>query len=200
MKKKIKPQHQPKFTYMKLPPTKWTFQTPRIQAWMYSKGLDYIMFNSMPLKEALVLNLFAGKTLLPDFNEYRVDVVKWFEDNGKLHDTNADWIGGAIDFIFWYEKEIMEGRAKRFKIAFLDPPYSVRKAREKYGDRWIGSFTRIKNELWRIMEKKNKVIIWGYSSVGMTAKRGYELTEIALVCHSGDHSDTIITVEDSYAL
>lgn len=187
----MKKQHQPKFTYMKLPPSKWIFQYPRMREWMYLKVAE--KFNV----QEPVLNLFAGKTLLkPMFEEYRVDIVEEFEDNGTIYKTYADYVGGGLEYAQDYQSLMRIADAKPYKITFLDPPFSVRKSREKYGDRQIGSFTKIKNELLSILSDDSRVITWGYSSVGMSAKRGYELTEVLLICHSGDHNDTIVTVED----
>jgi len=187
----MKEQHQPKFTYMRLPPTKWSFETPRIQNWIYQKVVEVCN----PVKTP-VLNLFAGKTLLKELWEFRIDIVAEFEDKGVFHKTHAQWIGEAIDFVKGFGELVASGKTAPFKVALLDPPYNVRKSREKYGERWIGSFTRIKNELVNILTDSNRIITWGYSSVGMSASRGYQLTEVLLICHSGDHNDTIVTVED----
>lgn len=188
---RLKPQHQPIFEYMKIPPTKWTFETPRMQDWIYRKIAEVGDIDTTP-----VLNMFAGKTRLSILQEFRVDIVEEFEDKGKIHKTHADWIGDAREFPKEYAGLILFKDFKPFKVALLDPPYNVRKSREKYGGRTIGSFTRIKNDLNNIMDRKSRVITWGYSSVGMSKSRGYELTEVLLISHSGDHSDTIVTVED----
>jgi len=183
----MKKQRQPKMTYMKIPPTKWTFNTPRIQKWILEKVSEVI-----DPEEEVVLNLFAGKTLLSDLYEFRVDIVREFIDKGEMHSTQADWIGDAREFPLEWKND----GGKPFKVALLDPPYNVRKSREKYGGRIVGSFTRIKDDLHMIMDDNARIITWGYSSVGMSARRGYELTEVLLICHSGDHNDTIVTVED----
>lgn len=181
----MKPQYQPKFTYMRLPPSKWIFQFPRMQEWIYQKIEEVCDPAITP-----VLNLFAGKTLLGRLWEYRVDLVREFEDNGIMHKTHANFVGDAFEFIQRY--------TDKFMVALLDPPYNVRKSREKYEGRTIGSFTKIKNELNNILTEHSRVITWGYSSVGMSASRGYQLTEVLLICHSGDHNDTIVTVEDRF--
>lgn len=187
----MKAQHQPKFTYMKLPPSKWIFQYGRLQNWIFEKVVEVCDPAITP-----VLNLFAGKTLLHELWEFRVDIVKEFKDNGGMHLTHANWVGDAREFPKIYSELITKGAVKPFRITVLDPPYTVRKSREKYGGRTIGSFTRIKNDLNNILSDNARVITWGYSTVGMSESRGYQLTEVLLICHSGDHSDTIVTVED----
>lgn len=177
---------------MKLPPNKWTFKYSRMQKWIKNK-IDEVCEEGDK-----VLNLFAGITKLKGVNEYRVELVPYIIKDGKKYSTYADWHGegGAEEFIDYYTNGIKAGVFKPFKVVLLDPPYNLRKAREKYENRYIGSFTKLKNKLNSILHPNARVITWGYSSVGMSKKRGYKLTEILLVCHSGDHNDTLVTVED----
>lgn len=192
----IKLQKQPKrMTYMRLPPTKWTFKFPRIQEWIYEK-VQEIQDMGTTDGEGTVLNLFAGQTRLTEIKEYRVDLVAEFEDKGEIHQTYANYVGHAFDFLEFYAEGIKEGKFPPFDIALLDPPFGVRKSREKYNGKWIGSFTKIKNALMDCMSPKGRVITWGYNSVGMSEIRGYEQTEILLVCNNGDHGDIIVVVED----
>ena len=112
-------------------------------------------------------------------DEFRVDI-----------DPNmpADYYGDAYGFV--------RDTDMRFDCCILDPPFGVRKAREKYEGRWIGSFTRIKNMLPQVLNPGGRVITLGYSSVGMSKSRGFEKVAICLICNSGDHSDMIAVVED----
>lgn len=176
---------QPKMTYLRLPPSKWIFKFPRMQDWIYEKVKEVSIDGDVEL--STVLNLFAGETMLSDLLEYRVDINK---------EIIADWYGDAYNFIGDYYKHLKLKQTLPFKVALLDPPYNVRKAREKFEGRYIGSFTKIKNKLSNILTKNSRVITWGYSSVGMSKSRGYKLSEVLLICHSGDHNDTIVTVED----
>lgn len=125
-----------------------------------------------------VLNLFAGKTLL-NVDEVRVDINQ---------EMCADYYMDAIDYVNACETT--------FDSVIIDPPYNVRKAREEYKDKWVGSLTMIKNALPRIIKSDSRIIHLGYDSVGMSKKRGFEKIAICLVCHSGDHNDTIILVEE----
>jgi len=83
----------------------------------------------------------------------------------------------------------------RFQTIILDPPYNLRKSREKYKGRWIGSLTKIKNKLPEILEDNGVIISLGYDSVGMSKSRGFAKEAICLVCHGGDHNDTICLKE-----
>jgi hypothetical protein len=99
----------------------------------------------------------------------------------------ADYHGDAWEFI--------TNTNMLFDTIIFDPPYNIRKAREKYGNRYIGKSTKIKNGIVKIMKPGSRFISFGYDSVGMSRSRGFEKIAICLVCHNGDHNDTIGMVE-----
>lgn len=153
------------FTYLAQPPKKFTFEQPKLREWC-KKWCS-----------GKVLNLFAGKTKL-NVDEFRVDCNK---------EMLADWYGDALEFV--------KTTDLKFDTIVLDPPYNLRKSREIYQGKYIGSFTKIKNELNRILNPNGKIITFGYDSVGMSKSRGFKKIAICLVCHNGDHNDTICIVE-----
>jgi hypothetical protein len=156
------------FTYLSQPCKRYTFEQPKLKKWVEDNC------------EGKVLNLFAGKVLL-DVDEVRVDCDK---------EVPADYYMDAFDFVnFAIENDM------KFDTIVLDPPYNLRKSREKYGSRWIGSFTKIKNELSKILSFNGIIVTLGYDSVGMSKSRGFEKIGICLVCHNGDHNDTICLKE-----
>ena len=157
--------HRPDFTYLLQPPRKYTFEQPRLKEWTES------------FCTGKVLNLFAGKVRL-NCHEFRVDISDEF---------HPDYMGDAYEFVKTTER--------KFDTIILDPPYNLRKAREKYNGKYIGSFTKIKNSIPRLLEPGGLVITFGYDSVGMSRKRGFKKIAICLVCHNGDHNDTIVVVE-----
>ena len=154
--------------YLTQPPKRYTFEQPKLREWVEQQC------------KGKVLNLFAGRTKL-NVDEYRVDFDK---------DVPADHYGDAFDFVSKTEM--------RFDTIILDPPWSIRKSREKYGGRVVGSFTKIKNILRRILNKNGRVITVGYSSTGMSKSRGFEKIALAIVCHNGDHDDSFAIVEEDY--
>ena len=158
-----------KVEYMLQPPKKWTFEQPKLKKWVES------------FCQGKVLNLFAGKTKL-DVDEYRVDISNEFY---------PDAVSDAFNFVNWKCKSTL----LKFNTIILDPPYNIRKAREKYNGMWIGKFTKIKNILPDILYDNGIVITLGYKSTSMGKKRGFEKIAIALICHSGDHNDTICLIE-----
>jgi hypothetical protein len=126
-----------------------------------------------------VLNLFAGKNRL-NVDETRVDVDP---------EMPADYHIDAADFIDTWDKF-------SFDTVVLDPPYNVRKSREKYGGRHIGKYKIIKDNLHKVLSPNARVISLGYDSVGMSFSRGFIKSHICLICHGGDHNDTICLVEE----
>lgn len=154
------------FTYLIQPPKKYTFEMPEVKKWVEGHS------------KGKVLNLFAGITKL-NLDELRIDVDK---------NTNPDICSDAYEFLTTTDK--------KFDTVILDPPYNLRKSKEKYNSyHYIGKFAKIKNALPKILNDNSTVITFGYDSVGMSAIRGFEKTDILLICHNGDHHDTIATVE-----
>ena len=59
----------------------------------------------------------------------------------------------------------------------------------------IGEYPRLKNELLGIISESARVISLGWDTVGMANKRGFEKIALCVVCHGGDHRDTLCLVE-----
>lgn len=160
------------FTYLTQPPKRWTFEQPKLKEWVIS-WCDV-------QDKGDVLNLFAGKTQL-GVDEVRVDISNEFKPH--FYCDAYDFVSMAIS------NEII------FNTIILDPPYNLRKSREKYNGKYIGSFTKIKNLLPRILYPNGRIITLGYDTVGMSKSRGFEKIAICVVCHGGDHNDTLCLVE-----
>jgi uncharacterized protein YodC (DUF2158 family) len=156
------------FVYLTQPPKRYTFEQPKLRKWVEDNC------------SGKVLNLFAGTTKL-DVDEVRVDIDK---------SVPADYYMEAESFV-----DLAISEKMLFDTIVLDPPYNLRKAREKYEGRFIGSFTKIKNKLINLVPVGGKVIILGYDTVGMSRCRGFEKIGICVVCHNGDHNDTLCVVE-----
>ena len=148
------------------PPKKYTFEQPQLRTWVEGQC------------KGKVLNLFAGKTKL-NIDEFRVDIDPLVSPN---------YCGDAFDFVMKTEL--------RFDTIILDPPWSIRKSREKYEGRIVGSFTKIKNNLRRILNDGGRVITVGYSSTGMSKSRGFTKTALCIICHNGDHDDAYAVAEE----
>jgi hypothetical protein len=136
-----------RFYYMTQPPKRFTFEQPKLKK-----------FVELNLR-GKTLNLFAGKTALKA-NETRVD---------KNKAMPADYHMDALEFL---KMAIQKGM--RFDSVVLDPPYSMRKSREKYQGKWIGAFRKIKDLVPDILNDNGVVITLGYDSVGMSRSRGFK--------------------------
>lgn len=156
-----------KFTYMKTPLNKYTFKNKRIRRWVEDRC------------EGITLNLFAGVTPL-EINEVRNDTDP---------DAPAEFHQDALELV-----NEMKGLSK-FKTVLLDPPYSYRKSMELYGGRKMSQFNALKNAILDILTDDGIVITFGYHSVSMGKKRGFEQEEIYLMSHGGAIHDTIAVIE-----
>lgn len=113
--------------------------------------------------------------------------------------TSSQYHLDAVDFL----KE-MALQNVRCDLMILDPPYSPRQITECYSS--IGrkaTTTDTQSSFWKnvrnaadvIMSKNSIALSFGWNSVGMGKKRGYELIELMTVCHGGAHNDTICIAE-----
>lgn len=156
-----------KFTYLTQPPKRYTFEQPKLKKWVE----DWCI--------GKVLNLFAGKVKL-DVDEIRVDIDK---------EMNADYYIDVRDFVRNWKSE-------KFDTIILDPPYTYRKAKEMYKGYMIGQLPRLKNEIINILNENSRVISLGWDTVGMGKSRGFKKIAVCIVCHNGDHRDTLCLVEE----
>lgn len=157
------------FTYLKQPPKKYTFEMGKLRQWTIKNC------------KGKTLNLFAGKTKLLGVDEVRVDL------NPEMP---ADYYMDAYAFVLMAkEKGLM------FDTVIFDPPYNLRKSREKYLGVYTSELRKIKTELPNIMNDGARIIHYGYDTTGMGKTRGFQLEAVCVVNHSGDHNDTICCIE-----
>tara|TARA_R110002012_G_scaffold95647_1_gene231059 strand:+ start:805 stop:1308 length:504 start_codon:yes stop_codon:yes gene_type:complete len=117
--------------------------------------------------------------------------------NDVNENTQAEFHFDALEFLQMQQSNSADG-------VLFDPPYSLRQVKECYNN--IGkAFTQrdsqyfysdIKKEISRIIKPGGKCISFGWSSNGIGKTRGFEIKEILLLSHGGNHNDTIITVEE----
>lgn len=90
-------------------------------------------------------------------------------------------------------------------LVIFDPPYSPRQISECYksiglevGMKETQSavlYKRVRDAILPILSDDGIVLSFGWNTVGMGKKNGFELIEIMLVCHGGAHNDTICIAE-----
>lgn len=152
--------------YMKTGLNKYTFSNRKIFEW------------TMKHSRGLILNLFAGKTLLI-LTEIRNDA-----DENMPADYHLD----ALEFVKTWNKD-------KFDTVILDPPYSYRKSMEFYNGNKASKFNQVKDNLPGILNENGIVITFGYHSVSMGQKRNFTQERILLMSHGGAIHDTIAVVE-----
>jgi hypothetical protein len=87
----------------------------------------------------------------------------------------------------------------------FDAPYSPRQMKECYNSfgrkmqMKDGQTARLK-KIWKesvypLLTDNAIVLSFGWNTVGMGKKMGFEIVEILLVCHGGDHNDTVCLAE-----
>jgi len=151
-------------------PNKWTFQIKPIKELLeryVGDGTDWV-------------DPFAGSSNLA---EYRNDL--------KTEQPNAI---EAIEFLKTFHNESIFG-------VLLDPPYSFRQLFKTYrsGSKQLTGkkipMTEINDVTSKIIRLGGYCISFGWNTGGLGKKRGFEIEEVLLVPHGGQHNDTIVTVE-----
>lgn len=146
---------------------RYTFQSPKIKEWVEENS------------QGLVLNLFAGKTIL-NLQETRVDINKTMK---------ADYYMDALDFV------CNVAHNNSFDTIILDPPYSYRKAMEMYKGHYSSKFKLIADNILKILHEGGKIISFGYHSTFMGKKRGFYLDTMCIFAHGGAQHCTIAIIE-----
>ena len=84
----------------------------------------------------------------------------------------------------------------------FDPPYSPRQLKECYDslgmvlhDTKSSIWKSWKDEIARVIKINGLCLSFGWSTNGLGKNRGFEIIEILLVAHGGNHNDTIVVVE-----
>jgi len=151
-------------------PNKWTFKMKCVQE-LFGRVL-----------EGEWADPFAG---LYSPAKYRNDI----ED-----DRNSTSQMDALDFLKSMDDESVDG-------VLFDPPYSVEQCLRKYTPKFKGTagraeyWAKCKDQIQRVIKPGGTAISFCWDSTGIGKKRGFEITEILLICHGACHNDTIVTVE-----
>lgn len=112
-------------------------------------------------------------------------------------DVNADYNMDALDFLKMFPD-------KSIDFVLYDPPYSPRQVSESY--KKLGKsvnmqttqssfWGNLKKEIARVTKKDGIVISFAWNTNGIGKTKDFEIIEILLVAHGGNHNDTICTVE-----
>lgn len=133
------------------------------------------------------------KSIDPFANKNRIAKIT----NDLDPEMGTDYCMDALEFLKQFEDNSID-------FVLYDPPYSPRQVSECYKKMGMSvnmettqsSFWgKLKNEISRITKSNSIVISFGWNSNGIGKTKGFELLELLIVAHGGQHNDTICTVE-----
>ena len=122
-------------------------------------------------------------------------IAKITNDLDPVFDT--DYNMDALDFLKQFKNNSVD-------LVLFDPPYSPRQVSECYKklgksvnmETTQSSFwSKLKNEIARITKSNGCVLSFGWNSNGIGKNRNFEIKEILIVAHGGQHNDTICMAE-----
>ena len=100
---------------------------------------------------------------------------------------------------------MLAGQGVKADLIIFDPPYSPRQISECYksvglevGMKETQSallYQRVRDAIVPVATEDAIVLSFGWNTVGMGKRHGYEQIEIMLCCHGGAHNDTICLAE-----
>lgn len=181
------------------------------------------MILNNPQRENKSTIMFSRKWAMPNSNTFSINPInefikKYLKDseisidpfarnsqfctytNDLNPDTKAQYHMDAEEFLLY-----LQSRNINADLCLFDPPYSPRQISECYQS--IGKsvgiketqnsrlYKRVRDAMNPLIKIGGIVLSFGWNSVGMGQKRGYEIIEIILVCHGGAHNDTICMAE-----
>ena len=156
------------------------------------KCIKDIISRYLPVN-GIIIDPFANECSIKNIILPNVKYVSNDLDTEFKTDYNLE----AQDFMKLFECDSID-------LVLFDPPYSGRQVSECYkklgktvtmSDTNSGYFVKFKEQISRITKNNGIVITFGWSSNGVGKKYGFEIVEILLVAHGGNHNDTIVVVE-----
>ena len=157
-------------------PSKDTFSIPSI-----SKFINKIV---MPKNGKIIIDPFSNRKhgFATEYNDIK----------GIKFGYSLD----ALDFLCIFDNGTVDG-------VLYDPPYSLRQLKECYDgvgkalscDDSKNYFTKVKDEIARVLKPGGFCLSFGWNSGGIGKKRGFEIDKILIVNHGGVHHDTIVTYD-----
>lgn len=139
---------------------------------------------------------FIGRHL--SINDYSIDpfanknrIAKLTNDIDPVY--KCDFSLDALEFLKTVKSDSVD-------VVLFDPPYSPRQIKECYTKLGLTVnmettqaifWSKLKDEIYRVIKPTGKVLSFGWNSNGMGKKRGFIIDEILIVAHGGQHNDTI---------
>jgi len=150
-----------------------------------------------PIQNLIWKYIWKGNKWIDPFVNNSFFKNKCYKTNDLNPKIKADHHLRAIDFLKSFSNNSING-------VLFDPPYSVTQIKECYENIGVKKFiyetrsdfwSRLKDEIKRILKPEGICISFGWNSVGVGKQRGFEIIEILLIVHGGAHYDTIVTVD-----
>lgn len=162
----------------------------------YAWGMpNHLTFKIKPIAKWLKLHLPDEGMILDPFAN-RKSLGERVITNDLNPDADVDFHLDAIAFLQMYDDDSVA-------CVLFDPPYSLRQLKECYDS--IGNamtlheskhfFSDVRNEIARVLKPGGVVLSFGWSSVGLGKVRGFQKQSLLIVCHGGNHNDTLCLKE-----
>lgn len=169
-------------------------ETPFKRVWSMASEST---FSVPPIGAMVQRYLRSAKSSCDPFARNR----RWANYTNDLNPgTEAQHHMDAEDFL-----KMLVAQGVRCDLAILDPPYSPRQISECYQAAGIkcgmkdtqnaALYSRVRSAVAEVLTDDGVVLSFGWNSVGMGQKHGFEQIELMLVCHGGAHNDTICMAE-----
>lgn len=154
-------------------------------------------FSVSPIGDFVRRYLAVSKVSIDPFARNK----RWASHTNDLNPhTQAEYHMDAENFLL-----MLASQGLKADLVIFDPPYSPRQISECYksvglevGMKDTQSavlYQRVRNAILPILNDEAIVLSFGWNSVGMGKKHGFEIIEIMLCAHGGAHNDTICTAE-----
>ena len=143
----------------------------------------------------------SRKWAMPNLRTFQIlpiqDLIKEYTS------LSSDWLD-LFPYPYQMDAMTLMNEIDSFSVSrvLFDPPYSPRQLKECYDSLGLplhnttsNIWASWKDEIARIIRPGGICISFGWSTNGIGKKRGFEIIEILLVAHGGNHNDTIAVVE-----
>ena len=122
-------------------------------------------------------------------------IVKYKKEGLWIDPFPYPYSKDALEYLQNYHDSSVDG-------VLFDPPYSPRQLKECYDsmgmvlhDTKSSVWSNWKDQIARVIRPGGLCLSFGWSSQGLGKNRGFEIIEIMLIAHGGNHNDTIVVVE-----
>lgn len=165
-----------KIEYHYSPPNHQTFKI---------KPIKKLLQKHINLNHQLVIDPFSNRN--HGFSTYTNDLNPTSQTTHNLE---------ASEFLSLFKPRSID-------VILFDPPYSLRQLKECYNNVGLSLtqndtqhyWSNLKNQMSNLLKSGGKIFSFGWSSVGLGKNRNFTKKEIHIICHGGNHNDTIITIE-----